>query len=236
MVDIFDQLAVDESDIFDDVSQEENSIESIRSEVAKALDQIDSRERKKEKKQITNELKAFIMDEIAKIRPKQNVIERTIQTKVIEPKVFHVEPKVIEAPPPPPQIIREIRVEVEKKDTKKYVEESKYLDLLIKISKLENQLKETRRIAESPIVAPGGAGVIGIPPPEPNPEGYVLTVNKSKAVWAASTGSGGGTNPLYIGDEATAVWRISYTEPDSDLLVEHKSGSTWSEVSRFPVP
>lgn len=181
--DIFDLIAPDE-DVFDDVEQEDSAVENIKKSVAAVLEKFDSRERRNDSRKLSDEIKEFIREEIAKIKPKQNVIERTIEKKIIEPQVFHVEPKVVESPP---QIIKEVRVEVEKKDSKKYVEESKYLDLLVKISKLEKQLQETRRMAESPVVY-GGAGVIGIPPPEPNPDGHVLTVSKGKAAWAASSG------------------------------------------------
>lgn len=185
--DIFDLIAPD-ADVFDDVEQEDSSVENIKSQVTALLEKFDSKDRKNENRKLSDEIKEFIRDEVAKIKPKQNVIEHTIEKRIIEPKVFHVEPKVIEAPP---QIIKEVRVEVqtEKKDATKYVEESKYLDLLVKVSKLEKQLQETKRMAESPIIVggPGGPGVIGIPPPEPH-EGKVLTVVNRKASWAASAG------------------------------------------------
>lgn len=198
--DIFD-LVANEPDVFDDAeSTEDLAIQSIKEQLDTVLKKFDEQKRKKENLKITQEIKDFIREQVSKIKPVQNVIEKTFETTVVEPKIVHVQPRIIEAPPappPPPQIIKEVRVEVpvEKKDTRKYVEESKYLDLLVKVSKLENQLKETQRMAESPIVMPGGSGVIGIPAPEPKPAGYVLTVNSNgKAEWKASTGGGGGTS------------------------------------------
>lgn len=185
--DIFDRLT--------EVMEEEAQVDAPDSyveEVKKEIDTLSSKinkyaqEKKRQQESIKAGFKEFIRSEIEKIKPADNIIERVVEKKIIEPKVFHVEPKIIEAPP---QIIKEVRVEVEKKDGKKYVEESKYLDLLVKIAKLEAQLKETRRMAESPIIVggPGGSGVIGIPPPEPH-EGKVLTVVNRKAAWAASSG------------------------------------------------
>lgn len=196
-LDIFDEVA-DSEDLFDVTdTTEEDSIKKIKSEISSVLDRFDNTERKAEKALLTSELKALIKEEIAKIKPVQNIIERQVEQIIKHEQVpVHLEPKIIQAPPPPPQIIKEVRVEVqtEKKDTTKYVELSKYQDLLIKFGKLEAQLKETRRMAESPIVV-GGSGVIGIPPPEPNPDGYVLTVSKGKAAWKVSTGGGGGLTP-----------------------------------------
>lgn len=212
---IFDQLAEEDYGVFDAIEQETSSIDRIKSELSALLDSFDQKDRKAANGKITDEVKSFIQAEIAKIKPVQSVIEKTIQT-VIRPKVFHVEPKIIEAPP---QIIKEVRVEVqtEKKDTRKYVEESKYLDLLVKVSRLENQLKETRRMAESPIVV-GGPGVIGIPPPEPNPDNYVLTVAQGKAKWKPSTGSGGSSSDVYTTSNVTTKRTLDPTTSTIDDL------------------
>jgi hypothetical protein len=185
--DIFDQFEEEDlskSDVFDEIDTEDSAIENVKGQVAALLEKFDAKDRKNENRKLSDEIKFFIQSEISKIKPKQNVIERTIEKKIIEPR--YLEPKLVESPP---QIIKEVRVEVEKKDKTKYVEESKYLDLLVKISKLETQLKETRRMAESPVVY-GGPGVIGIPPPEPNPDNYVLTTDKGKAKWKAASGGG----------------------------------------------
>jgi hypothetical protein len=193
--DIFDLILPDEPkdpDQFDDIEQEDTSVERLKKVVGDVLEQFDTKERRKEKRQLTDELKDFIRDEIAKIKPKQNVIERTIQTKVIEPKVVHVEPRVIEAPPTPPQIIKEVRVEVPAKDTRDLVEKSHVEALKKKIEDLEKKLAEVREMADRPIFMGGGPGVIGIPAPEPNPVGHVLTVNSDrKAEWKAATGGSG---------------------------------------------
>lgn len=192
--DIFDDFADEEADQFDEMEQEDTSIDNIKAELVKTLEQFDAKERKKEKRELSEELKAFIQAEVSKIKPKQNVIEKTIEKTVIKPEVIHLEPRVVEAPP---QIIKEVRVEVqtEKKDKTRYVEESKYLDLLTRFSKLEKKLEETRRMAESPIImgGPGGSGVIGIPPPEAAVVAQVLTVNSNKkAEWKTATGTGAG--------------------------------------------
>lgn len=187
MSDIFDRLTQEQDeDIFGEIEKEDSAVENLKNTMTAVLEKFDSKDRKNENRKLSDEMKEFIREEIAKIKPKQNVIERTIEKKVIQPEVVHLEPRIVEAPP---QIIKEVRVEVEKKDHRKYVEESKYLDLLVKVSKLEKQLQETRRMAESPIIVggPGGPGVIGIPPPEPH-EGKVLTVVNRKASWAASAG------------------------------------------------
>jgi HEPN domain-containing protein len=126
-----------------------------------------------------------------------------------------VKDEVKKIPIPEKVIERETKI-IEKKTDTKYVEESKYLDLLVKISKLESQLKETRRMAESPIVIDhGGPGVIGIPPPEPNPDGYLLTVNKGKAVWATASASGGVSPDVYTVSNVTTD--RSYDATDTSL-------------------
>lgn len=221
--DIFDVIQPDD-DIFQEIEQEENSIERIKEELLSTLEKFDAKERKKEKRELTEELKSFIEEKIAKIKPKQNVIEKTVQTRVIEPR--YLEPRVIEAPP---QIIRETRVEVQKEKTK----EDPRIDLLQKqIDELTKELKETRRIADQPIFVPGGPGVIGIPPPEPAPEGYVLTVNSNhKAEWKVATG-GGSSDPTYIGDSSTeGSWRL--TVSGSDLLVQRLESGVWVEKGSF---
>lgn len=128
----------------------------------------------------TAEITSLIKAEVSKIKPRN--VERIIET-VIQP--IHVEPKIVEAPP---QIIKEVRVEVQK-DNRNLVEKNQVTELEKHVSKLEKDLKETKEIAEQPIFLPSGPGVIGIPAPEPNPEGYVLTVNSNrKAEWKAASG------------------------------------------------
>lgn len=89
-----------------------------------------------------------------------------------------------------PQIIKEVRVEVPKKDTRDLVEKSQLDAALKKISELEKKLAETDEVARTPAFVPGGSGVIGIPPPEGN-EGKTLKVSNSKAAWVTVTGGGG---------------------------------------------
>lgn len=186
MLDIFDVIQND--DIFDSVEQEETTIDRLRSEMLATLEKFDSKERKTENRRLSDEMKDFIRAEIAKIKPTQNVIERVIEKQVVKniQVPVHVEPKIVEAPP---QIIREVRVEVqvEKKDPTKYAKEDDVEALKERIAGLVKQLAETRRMAESPLVV-GGSGVIGIPPPEGN-DGKVLTVVNRKAVWSEPSGS-----------------------------------------------
>ena len=218
-MDIFDTITLDDEKPLDLSENDSGEVDSIKSTLSKIEKQLSDKEEKRQQfnKRLTDQIKALIQAEVAKVQIKQEVIEKVIETR-IEPKPIHIAPRIIEAPPAPPappQIIREIRVEVpvEKKDTTKYAELSAFQDLLVKISKLEHQLRETRRMAESPIVM-GGSGVIGIPPPEPSTVGYVLTVNQNKkAEWQESTGGGGlqveGTptiNQTIIFDGTNPVW------------------------------
>lgn len=103
--------------------------------------------------------------------------------------------KLPEAPPAPPkETIREIRVEAPK-DTRKLVEQSALDAALKKIADLEKELEETDRRARSPIVLPGGSGVIGIPDPGQATDGHVLTIETGsdgkKAKFKASSGGSG---------------------------------------------
>lgn len=215
--DIFDIIAEEEIDAFDSAEAEDNAIANIKKQLDDVLKKFDSTRRTVEGNKFKDELKTFIKEELSKIKPIQNVIEKTIEKKIIEPEYIHVKPKIIEAPPAPPQIIREVRVEVEAKDTKKYVEVSKYLDLLVRFAKLEEKLKETRRMAESPIIVDhGGSGVIGIPPPEPNPDGYVLKVFKGKAVWGQ--GAGSSSSDVYTTSNVTTTRNLDPTTSTIDDL------------------
>lgn len=193
--DIFDLIQPDIVEPIVVIESDKDEDNELKSKLDLIKRQLDEKERKREdlNRKITLEIKRYIEEQVSKVKMTQEVIERIIEKETVKNihVPVHVEPKVIQAPP---QVIKETRVEVqvEKKDDKKYVEESKYLDLLVKISKLENQVKEAKRMAESPIIVgnPGGSGVIGIPPPEEKPEGYVLTVNnKRKAEWKESSGS-----------------------------------------------
>lgn len=217
VADIFDEVA-DSEDVFDVIdSTEDTSVEKIKAEISSMLERYDRKEQKQEKILLMAELKDLIRFEISKIKPTQNIIERIVEKKT----PVYLEPKVIQTPPPPPQIIKEVRVEVqtEKKDTTKYVEASKFQDLLVTIGKLETQLKETKRMAESPIVL-GGSGVIGIPPPEPKPVGYVLTINdQKKAEWKVATASGGGTSTdVYTVSNVTTDRSYNATSTSVDEL------------------
>lgn len=233
MKDIFDLIMPDkELDL--PIDQDDGYVSEVKGQIQSMSEKLTAyeQEKKKSNQKLKEGILDYVRDQIAKIQPdiKEDVlgyikeqvekihpvqIQKVIEKKIIEPKYIHVEPKVA-----PPQIIKETRVEVqvEKKDGKKYVEESKYLDLLAKISKMEKQLKETRRMAESPIVVggAGGSGVIGIPPPEPNPDDHVLTVSGGKAIWKASTAAGGGSSSdAYTPTNVTT--RTSFDANDTSL-------------------
>ncbi len=217
--DIFDVISPDEEDVFTEIESEDSAVENIKKQMSDLLEKFDAKDRKNDNRKLSDEIKNFIREEISKIKPKQNVIERQVEQVIKHVQVpVHLEPKIIKEPAPP-QIIKEVRVEVEKKDKTKYVEESKYLDLLVKVSKLENQLKETRRMAESPIVMPGGSGVIGIPAPEPNPEGYVLTVGANrKAQWKAATGGSGASISGYTVNNGSTLKTFDVTDTSLDEI------------------
>ncbi len=186
--DIFDEIA--EEDPFKDVkTTEEDALTKITSDLMERWEQLSGREHRRDSRQIATEVKDLVRSEIAKIKPTQNIIERKIETKVIQP--VHIEPRVIQAPAAPPQIVKEIRVEVEKRDTSKI--EASIKSLESQIQALKKEINETREIADKPIIVPfnpGGSGVIGIPAPEPNPVGYVLTINdQKKAQWKETGGT-----------------------------------------------
>lgn len=223
MADIFDTLELEDEKPLELVEDDKEEVDSIKSTLSKIQDELAKKEAKRQdfNKRLTSEIKSFIQEEVSKVQIKQEVVEKIIETRV-EPKPIHIEPRIIQAPPAPPQIIKEVRVEVQKeapKDTRKLVELSAFNDLLVKIAKLEHQLKETRRMAESPIVV-GGPGVIGIPPPEGNPEGYVLTVSETKAKWKVATGTGGITPGTFSISNNTPTYSFDATDSTVDSLYQ----------------
>lgn len=194
--DIFDEVA-EEKDIFSQVqSTEESSIEKLKSDLSDLVDRLDSKERKSEKAQMTAQVMALVKSEISKIKPVQNVIERTLEKQVV--KNIHV-PVNLPNPVIPPQKVREIirEVRIEAKDDGKEYAETKTVDGLKKqIEELKKGLEESKKQTSFLMGMRGGSGVIGIPPPEGNPEGYVLTISGGKQKWKVATGgSGGGIAP-----------------------------------------
>jgi hypothetical protein len=230
-----EQLALKKKqNIFTDIQTERTSVEKIKDEFLKTLEKLDRKEQRQHQAQLTDELKEFIRAEVAKIKPKQNVIERQVEQIVKHVQVpVHLEPKIVERPV---QTIKEIRVEVPAKDTRKLVEESALVDLQKKIDALQKEVKEAREIAEQPIFAPGGSGVIGIPPPETGADGQVLTVSNRKAAWkdaAASSGSGHtDEETLSLGD-ATADGSWQLTISGTDLLVQKRESGSWVTKGTF---
>jgi hypothetical protein len=78
--------------------------------------------------------------------------------------------------------------EIEKVEEYAELKEVEYLKG--QIEELKKNFDESQRKTAFALASRGGSGVIGIPPPEGNPEGYVLTVNETKAKWKQSTGGG----------------------------------------------
>jgi hypothetical protein len=232
-MDFFEQLALKKrKDVFTDIQTERSSVETIKSEIEKVLERFDDKERRKEKREIISEIMPLIRAEIAKIKPKQNVIERTIEKKI----PVHLEPRVIQAPAAPPQIIKEVRVEVPAKDTRKLVEESALVDLQKKIDALQKEVKEAREMAEQPVFMPGGSGVVGIPPPETGADGQVLTVSNRKAAWKDATGGSGSGHTdeetLSLGDATTdGSWQLTIS--GTDLLVQKRESGSWVTKGTF---
>lgn len=173
---------------------------------------------KSENKPLSNdEIISMIRDEIKQIpKPK-------IQEKIIE--------RIIEK-----QIPKE-----EKKETRQFAEE-KTVDLLKKeIILLKDMILETRQATALAMTAMGGSGVIGIPPPEGNPDGYILTIINRKASWKLNAGGTASTpfsiasfgdgvsSPILIG---TGVWKAigtlnfsaSYTNGPATSGVVSSSG------------
>jgi hypothetical protein len=114
------------------------------------------------------------------------------------------------APMPQKEIVREIRVEVPKKDTREFVEKSALEAALKKISDLEKKLEETDEAARTPRIIPsghGGPGVIGIPNPGDATAAHVLTVvntsDGKKAQW--KVGGGGADISGYTINDLTTL-------------------------------
>lgn len=181
-VDLFDEIELE--DIFDSIQLEDTF------DVIKPTNDLTNVE-------LVSEIKDFVKDEIKKAKPVTIEVIRNV----------HVPSPT---PPPPPQPVKEIvreviiREEKPKKEAKTYAEKEEIERLNSEISDLKKELAKTREVAERPIFVPGGPGVIGIPPPEPNPTGHVLTVNGDrKAEWKEA--SGGSSISGYTINDATTL-------------------------------
>lgn len=221
--DIFDRIADEEEsvDVFDEVDQEDSSIDNIKNVVNDLLSQFDDQQRKKENRKITEQVKALLKEEIAKIKPVQKVIEKTLEKETVRnvQVPVHVEPKIIQAPPAPPQIIKEVRVEVQKEkpiDLSGYAENRTVNELKTEIADLKLKLKNLAEML--PMI--GGSGVIGIPPPEGNPDAYVLTIDSGKAKWKVATGSGGLTPGTFTITNNIEKYSFDATTSDIDTLYQ----------------
>jgi hypothetical protein len=196
--DIFDLILPDENDepkitaLMEtgdpDVSQVKSEIEKLNRKLTAMAD-----EKKKQKEKLASDIRDLIKSEVAKLRPVENVVERTLEKQVVKNihVPVHVEPRVVQAPP---QIIREVRVEVPAKDTRVHVEQSAIDALNKQIADLKKELAKTKELAERPVYIPGGSGVIGIPNPTGTPENYVLTIERGQAKWKVATAAGGGSS------------------------------------------
>ena len=208
MKDLFDQF-VEELDAEDPFKQtkssEEESISTIKSQLVDLLSKFDEKDRQKQNEKIKADFADTIKRELAKIKPVQNIIEKTVVRDV----PVHLEPKVVKSPP---QIIKEVRVEVQKENDsipefKKQLEEFKR-----KFDEIEKALMFSTR---------GGSGVIGIPPPEGNPNNYVLTIVNGKPKWAVATGGSGGLTPgTFSVTNNTPVFTFDPTTSTIDTLYQ----------------
>ena len=183
--DLFDELA---DDPFEDVSStEDDAIEKIKNDLSSLLERIDLKDRKRQNGSLVNEVKNLVKAELARVKPVQNVIERQLEVRH-EQTVRHVQvPVSIPVPPKPePQIIREVRVEVEKKDPTKYAEEKSVAAIRKELDELKNRHQE---LLDALPFMHGGSGVIGIPNPE-GKNGKTLQVAGNQAVWLTASGGG----------------------------------------------
>lgn len=158
-----------------------------------------------------------------KIEEKKTILSQYVPTPkkpISEEEVVNLIWKELKhLPKPKPQVVKVIEKEIirevkreEKKETKK--EDNPDLDRRIK--ELTEELEKIKRFA---LFTRGGSGVIGIPPPEPNPTGYVLTVNSDKkAQWKASSGSGGSSPDVYTTSNVTTTRTLDPTTSTIDNL------------------
>ena len=62
--------------------------------------------------------------------------------------------------------------------------------------------------------------------------GCVLSAESMSVIINPGSGSGGGTNPLYIGDPNTdGSWR--FYDDGTNLIVQRREGGIWVEKDRF---
>lgn len=202
-MDIFDVIAPDELEPEKPLNlQEEDSdeIASVKATLSNIQNQIREKERKRQdfNRNLTDQIKALIQAEVAKVKISQNVIEKVIEKKIIEP--VHVEPRVIQAPPAPPQIIKEVRVEVpvEKKDTRQLVEKSHLKELVNQIEEIKKAFEEYKVKATIYVPRTGFPKMSG-------QSGKVLSNDGLKPQWITNTGGGGTSISGYTINDATQL-------------------------------
>lgn len=211
--DIFDQLEEEEIDAFDSVESEDDAISNIKAQLNDALKKFDATRRTLENNKFKEELKSFIEKEVAKIKPIQNVIEKTIEKKQVVQNV-HVP---IAMPAPKPEIIKEIKViekEVLRDDGKKYVEEKTIEELKSEIDEMKKRISSSELQKIWPNMRMGK-----IIPSLSNQEGKVLSNTGNKLVWVtAGTGGGGTSSDVYSTSNVTTTRNLDPTTSSIDDL------------------
>lgn len=194
---------------FQPVEAEEETIGNLTSKLSEILQKYDEKARKKERQEIKEEFASNLKRELSRIKQNviQNVVERTVQIQV--PVV--VPPKNVK------EVIREVRIEAPK-DTRKLVEQKQLQEinqeLRAEIESLKTLAEELKRAVL--FSSMGGSGVIGIPPPEGNPENYVLSIVQGRAKWKA--GSGSSSSDVYTTSNVTTTRALNPTTSSIDAL------------------
>jgi len=194
MGDIFDDIQPDTEDTFDRIDSEETSVSRLKTMMTKVLNDFNAQDWKRDNEKISEEIKKIIKEEISKIKPTQNVIERTLEKQIIKNIPVDRAVPVIQ---PIKEIIKEKpiykTVEIIKKDDRKLVEQKELVELkkqteslFKKIEELKNELIKTKEIL--PLLSTGGSGVIGIPSPI-GKRGMYLTNDGVSAYWSSLSSS-----------------------------------------------
>lgn len=227
IVDIFDELEAEtKKDPFEGVeSTEEVAISNIKNHIATLLEGFDRKGRQASHARMTSELQDLVKSEIAKIKPVQNVIERTIEKQVKNIQVpIQVPPQIIK------EIVKEVRIEAPK-DSKVYAELASLEDLKKELKSLralnENLTKRAdqlqKQIKETQETLPflhGGSGVIGLPKPDGNAGKTIQVVNNQWVPVTPSSGGGGLTPGTFTITNNTETYSLDATNSTVDTLYQ----------------